>query len=300
MRDGLEYFNLMPVWDWRHVPGTTGFSKVYRISPQSVSANANNGKSSVTAMKFHSKDSLQKQNLSGHKFWATHDGVVVSLVGNIRGNISGSAFTTIDQSRWRGDVTVNRPGNILKAGSHKFTDVSWIHHAGFVYITMPFYPTKINLELKQVTANWRLVSHSQPEKRVSENIFMPVIDHGHIVEEGYNGYVIAHAATSREAQAIASKPQWAVMRNSQQCQGVFFNDGTVMAAFYIRDAPLTYENKLTLEASEPCLILIEDNRLYVSSFDATEKKITIKWNNRTFSVTTAATGVGTEGQTNEE
>jgi chondroitin AC lyase len=300
VHDGFEYFNLMPVWNWRHVPGTTSFPKASTTSPQSFAGNVNNGKSSLTAMKFHSLDSLGKQYITGHKFWASHDGMIVSLVGNVHGNISGSAFTTIDQCRWRGDVTVNRPGNILKAGSHKFTDVRWIHHAGFVYITMPFYPTKLDLELKEVKGNWRSVSHSQPEKAVTENVFMPVVDHGHLVDEGYTGFVVVHASTPHEAQSITAKPQWEVMRNNKDCQGVYFKDGTVMAAFFTNNSQLTHENKLTLEVSEPCLILIENNQLFVSSMDATEKKIRIKWNNRIFNVTTTAYSNGTAAMSPEQ
>jgi hypothetical protein len=102
------------------------------------------------------------------------------------------------------------------------------------------------------------------------------------------------------AQSIAAKAQWGVMRNSEECQGVYFTDGTVMAAFFTRNANITREDEFALEASEPCLILIEDNRLYVSSFDGTAKKITIKWNNRTFNVVTTSYGEGTEAHTTDE
>lgn len=300
VRDGLEYFNMMPAWNWKYVPGTTSFTKAVGTIPQSFLGNVSYGKSSLTAMKLNLTDSLNRQQLSAHKFWASHDGMIISLVGNIKGNISGSAYTTIDQCRWRGDVTVNRPGNVLKAGSHRLSNVSWIHHASFVYITMPFYPTNMNFELKEITGNWRSVSHSQPEKKVTENVFTSFIDHGHITEEGYNGYVIAYAPTVAEAQAIAAKPQWRVMRNSQYSQGVYFLDGTAMVAFYSGNSPITYENKLSLEASEPCLVLIEDNRIFVSSIDATSKKIRIKWNDKVFSVITSPLGNAVEGQTPDE
>jgi chondroitin AC lyase len=300
VHDGLEYFNMMPAWNWKYVPGTTSFPKASTTSPQAFAGNVNNGKSSLTAMKLSISDSLKRQELSALKFWASHDGIIVSLVGDVRGNMSGNAFTTIDQCRWRGDVTVNRPGNILKVGSHKMSNVSWIHHSGFVYITMPFYPTNLNIELKEVSGNWRSVSHSQPEKKVTENVFTYFIDHGHVTEQGYNGYVIAYAPTVADAQAIAAKPQWRVMRNNEHCQGVYFKDGTAMVAFYSGNSPITYENKLSLEASEPCLVLIEDNRIFVSSVDATTKKIRVKWNNRAFSVTTSPLGNAVEGQTLDE
>jgi chondroitin AC lyase len=298
VHDGMEYFNLMPAWNWQVIPGITSFPNASVIERQSLVGNVNNEKSGAVAMALQLKDSTGKQYLSGQKFWAIHDGVMVCLTGNVHGTIAGHAFTTLDQCRWRGDVTVNKPGNILKAGIHKMDNVRWIHHAGFVYMTMPFWKTSMTIELKKTTGNWRSINSTQVDKTVTENIFLTSIDHGHLVEEGYGGYVVAHAASVKKAQAIASEPAWAILSNGPKVQAVRFNDGTVMAAFFV---PGMEEHiKINLEVSQPCIVLIENNKMYVTDLAFTGRKIRIRWNNLVYNVTTLPHGATTTAQQETE
>lgn len=308
MHDGLEYFNLMPAWNWQFLPGVTSFPKAKIIERQILSGNVNNGKSGGTAMQVVLKDSLQKQQLVAHKFWAMHRERLVCLTTNLEGTFSGNASTTLDQCRWRGDVTVNKPGNVLKAGSHKMDNVKWIHHANFAYITMPFYQTSIILELKSVSGNWRSVSRAEPDKRVTENVFHPRIDHGHLQQNGdqdygYGGYVIAHASTPQQAQAIASQPEWEIMRNNKNCQAVYFNDGSVIAAFFT-PFTLTHNTRdqkaISLEVNAPCMVFVENNKIYVSDLAYAGKTIRLKWNNTVFKVETPHAGGSTLAQAVEE
>jgi chondroitin AC lyase len=297
VHDGMEYFNLMPVWNWQMIPGITSFPRGRIIERQSLVGNANNEKSGAVAMALQLKDSTGKQHLWAQKFWAIHDGMMVCLIGNVHGTIAGHAVTTMDQCRWRGDVTVNKPGNILKAGIHKMDNVRWIHHAGFVYMTMPFWKTSMTIELKNTTGNWRSINSTQVDKTVTENIFLTSIDYGHLVE-GYGGYVVAHASSVKNAQLIASQPGWEIFRNSKDCQFVYFKDGTMMAAFY---TTLPMKNvKIDMEVSEPCIVLIENNKLYVTDLTFTGKKIRIRWNHLIFNVTTLPNGATTNAQSETE
>jgi chondroitin AC lyase len=294
VHDGMEYFNLMPVWNWQMIPGVTSFPNARVIERQSLVGNVNNEKSGAVAMALQLKDLTGKQYLSGQKFWAIHNGVMVCLAGNVHGTIAGHAATTVDQCRWRGDVTVNKPGNILKAGIHKMDNVRWIHHAGFAYMTMPFWKTSMTIELKKATGNWRSINSTQVDKIITENIFLTSIDHGHLVEDGYGGYVVAHAASAKNAQLIASDPPWEIFRNSKDCQFVYFKDGTMMAAFYTT-LPMKNE-KADIEVSQPCLLLIENNKIYVTDMAFTGRKIRIRWNNLVFNVTTLPHGASTAAQ----
>jgi chondroitin AC lyase len=298
VRDGMEYLNLMPVWDWKYLPGATSFNKAKLIERSDLAGNVNDGESGLTAVKIMLKDSLQQQHLTALKFYAAHNGSVVCLVGNIDGDISGHAFTSLDQSRWRGDVTVNKPGNVLKPGTHQFNNVSWIHHAGFAYITMPFYQTSMRIELKSVSGSWKSINSSMPDKRVTEKIFHPKIDHGHLLKDSYSGYAVAYASTPQQAQTIASNPAWQILRNYEDCQAVYFEDGTVMAAFYTT-TPLK-SDQIQLEVSAPCLILIKGNKMYVTDLAHWETDIRIKWNNTIFKVTTPANGATIEAHQDQD
>ncbi len=59
--------------------------------------------------------------------------------------IKGDIFTVLDQCRWQGPVTVNTPGQVLKAGNYELSKVKWVYHAGFAYI--PLTPATIDLKI---------------------------------------------------------------------------------------------------------------------------------------------------------
>lgn len=302
MHDGMEYFNLMPVWNWQRLPGVTSFDKARIIERPQLAGNVNNGKSSATAMDLMLKDSLQTQHLSARKFWAVHNGVMVCLVGGMAGRFAGNAVTTLDQCRRRGDVTVNKPGNILKPGVHKLNNVSWIHHAGFVYITFPFltYKVPMYVGLESRNGNWQSINRQQPDKSVTDNVFHLSIDHGHLLEGETtgDGYIVARAETPQAAQAIASKPEWGILRDYADAQVVHFKDGTIMAAFY--KPHMLGSSVVNLEVSGPCLLLIENRKLYVASIDGKGRSVRVKWNNLVFKVTPPANGATVEAQAIDE
>jgi chondroitin AC lyase len=255
-----------------------------------MTGNVSDGKSGLTSMQVTLKDGAGKQHLSAQKIWATHKDIVVCLTGNVEGHISGNAFTTLDQCRWRGDVTVNAPGNILKEGIYKSASVKWIHHAGFAYITFPFYETKMEIELKTATGNWSDLSKSNPQRNVTEKIFHAKIDHGHTVNAentGYTGYIVVPAATALEAQQLAAKPTWGILRGNNNCLSVIFDDETIMTAFF--NAMALKNDRVDLEVNRPCLVLIADGKLYVSNFtSAPGERIRIRWNKTSFEVVTSS------------
>jgi hypothetical protein len=102
------------------------------------------------------------------------------------------------------------------------------------------------------------------------------------------GYAMAYAPTPQRAAAIAADPEWQILRNDKHTQMVYFKDGTVMAAFFSAGS-LTHP-KIQLEVSQPCLILIAGNKMYISDPDRTGKDVRVKWNNVAMDVTLPLNG----------
>ncbi|HSC39158.1 MAG TPA: polysaccharide lyase family 8 super-sandwich domain-containing protein, partial [Chitinophagaceae bacterium] len=107
VRNGSEYFNLMPVWNWWHLPGVTAFEGAEKIDRRDFTGSVTNNESGLSVMDYD-MEGAGGQSLTTRKYWACHNGLVVCLLANLQQkNIPTNAFTTLDQCRWQTDVTVN-------------------------------------------------------------------------------------------------------------------------------------------------------------------------------------------------
>lgn len=282
IRNGEEYFNLMPVWDWTALPGITAFKGADHINRKFFVGSVSSGASGLSAMDYQMRNKERTKVLSARKFWAFHNDVVICLIAGLEGkNIDGDIYTALDQSRWQSDVTVNKPGNVMKAGSHNMTDVEWIHHAGFAYI--PLQPAAFDLRLQEVSGTWESINASIKTDTVTETIFLPVMLHN-IEKSRSAGYALALCETPEDAKKLAKKPAWEVLRNDEICQAVQFDDGTVMAAFFSADQ-LKIGKKKTLKVDQPCLVLIENGKLYASDPSHEGKTVACNWAGKTYKIT---------------
>jgi chondroitin AC lyase len=84
IRNGKEYFNLMPVWDWQRLPGITAFQGAARSGRKDFAGGVSDGKSGLTAMDYLMRGRGTKDSVSAHKIWACHSGQVVCLIAGLK------------------------------------------------------------------------------------------------------------------------------------------------------------------------------------------------------------------------
>jgi hypothetical protein len=216
-----------------------------------------------------SKD--KSKSITAKKFWAAADQQVVCLIAGLEGSGTPTAYTTLDQCRWRGPVMVNEENNTLEEGVHELNKVSWIQHAGFAYI--PIGPTKIDLHLATATGSWKEINASETNTLVTEKVFMPVMQH-EVIENGTAGYVMVACKSPKEAAKMAASPRWKVLRNDREVQSVLFDDGTLMAAFY-HAGRLQLPNKKQVSVDQPCLIMVIKGDIWLSSPSGSSITVTL-------------------------
>jgi len=282
IRDGQEYFNLMPVWDWEKLPGITGFTVAGKERDPVVSGGivrhpftggVTDSLSGLSVMDYEMKDSAGHW-LKARKYWACHDDVVVCLVGDLRTSDTGThAFTVLDQCRKRGNVVVD--GRVVSAGDDRSSSARWIWHSGVAYIFLQ--PQRAEVHTGEISGNWRDINLSLPDTRVKDSIFMPVIQ-----APASFGYVLTACGQAREVKALIKRPSWKVLRNDSSCQAVQFGDGVVMCAFWRGGAvDLDGQGRVAgnghrkMAVDAPCLLLLSGNRLYVSNPSHASREVTV-------------------------
>jgi len=274
--NGKEYYDLMPVWDWEHLPGITGCAGGAAGSAavgvavgaagganlvrHAFTGGVSDGQSGVTVM-----DYQVGEGLTARKFWACHDGVVVCLIGDLRSD--AAAYTTIDQCRWQGNIVAD--GRVLSEGVDTLNDVRWIQHAGKACIFLR--PSKLVVRAGSSSGSWQSINASEPSTPVTEKLYMPVMLHSPGTDSC--GYVLTACATPREARSLARRPSWNVVRNGRDCQVVRFKDGLVVGAFYTGGS-LALDGHRKVTVDQPCLLMVEKDAVYIS--DPSQKGMAVK------------------------
>lgn len=241
IRNGEEYTDLMPVWDWEHLPGVTAFPGARSISRKPFTGSVTDGYSGLTVMDYHLGD------VAARKFWACYDNMMVCLIAEIQG--VDSMYTTLDQCRLQGDVWINTQQKPLQQGDHHLRNIRWIYHNKLAY--MPLETSAVNLHMTTQEGSWQSINASGTSDIVKEKAFMPVL-------QRTQGYAVAYCDNLRRVRRLADKKPWKVLKNTAACQALQWEDGTVMAAFYEAG------NVGDLTVDRACLVLVKGDAIHVT------------------------------------
>lgn len=294
IRNGEEYYNLLPLWNWTALPGVTLFANAHVAERRQYVGAVSNGSVGFSAMDYALKDSTGNAGIAARKFWACYDDVVVCLVADLQAkNVNGPVYTALDQCRLQGPVFVNNKKHQVAMGDHQVQLVQWIYHAGFAYI--PAQPAAINLQLKTVTGSWTTINASEITTPLQDQVFLPVLQH-HSLPASF-AYALSYVKSPAAARKLAANPTWKILRNDSVCQAVTFPDGTVMAAFYSA-GKLEAGKKLHVQVNQPCLVLLQKGKLYLSDPRHAGGRVTITINDKPFTLSLPADGTTIEQNLN--
>jgi chondroitin AC lyase len=222
--------------------------------------------------------------VSARKFWAAHNGVVVALIGALDADgCAPPVRTALDQCRLRGAVTAADADGvavIAEPGRRELRGARWIHHAGLLYV--PLGGAAVSLTTGPATGSWHEINNNYPDTPVTEPVFLPVMEHGVSPRGASAGFAMLACASAADAEALAARPSWRVLRNDAACQAVRFDDGAMMAAFYepaeipaavpadgveappIPHSEIRIPHSPSLSAAQPCIALVSQGQLFVT------------------------------------
>ncbi|MBN8784304.1 MAG: chondroitin AC lyase [Terrimonas ferruginea] len=255
LRDGKEYFDLMPLWDWQYLPGITSFDPQAKIERSAYAGTVTDGESGLTAMHY----SLRKDSslLTARKTWIIRGNQMIALIAGLnRKNISAPVFTIIDQSLWREPVLSGNK-KINKPGVYSFSTNENLFHNGLVISLLTAGSGK--LVLRDTIGTWKSINDGEQPTEVKAKIFQPMLEHQ---SDSAAAYMVSYCS-SPDDRKTASTRQWEIIRNDKDCQAIRFTDGMIMAAFH-EAGSLNTNGETTLQVDRPCLLHYYSNRLTLS------------------------------------
>lgn len=182
LQSGKEYLKLMPLWNWRRLPGLTALQDRASLRPPDrVKFHANhsplvggvsNGICGSVMME------LKTDQLEGRKSYLCFDNYIVAIGTGIKGKSSFPVNTTMDSCWYPGKVVIsdrNRKQEITE-GCKKIEKVSHISYGGKnLYFIKP---TNVSVQIEYRERDWSKIQPSYKGQKVTGRLLTIFTDHG--------------------------------------------------------------------------------------------------------------------------
>ncbi|MDZ8119167.1 polysaccharide lyase family 8 super-sandwich domain-containing protein [Pontiella agarivorans] len=261
-RDGSEYEDIVPLWDWKRLPGTTCDQGQTNLVPKSwnkgyggsdFSGVLGTGETGMAAMMY------KRKNLVARKSYFFFRDQIVCLGAGISGETDGDVYTSIEQSWMKGDVQ---------------KDEGFIHHNGIAYQVLDGDPV---LRSGNVVGNWTGSFPDRADRPESGDVFSAWINHGKSPKDATYAYRIFSPAGNERSGQMSE-----VLSNTKALQAVTCEQ-TVYAVFYVAGR-LEIGAGRAVEASGPCLLLMGDKGLKVADPTHSLQTLKIRVNEKSYQI----------------
>lgn len=192
-RNGDEYLDIAPVWNWRHIPGTTVYDDgkelwgthkrlPYNKSPRVFGDIC--GDVMVVAMEY------DRDSVKAKKIWAFNKDMILCIGDDISSLRNGDEIiTTVEQSRLLGPVESGR---------------SYIRHNGITYISLDKPFTSGGKIIGK--GNWTAAAAYYGNEEITADMFEITISHGTDAKDGnYRYCIVPTGIGAKEAIRLVKK-----------------------------------------------------------------------------------------------
>lgn len=227
-KDGTEYLDIFPLWDWRRLPGVTAYmddSPLPMPGKKDKYSNRSNfvgglsdGINGISAMQ------LRRDGLKADKFWLFADSAIVCLGAGITSDSTLQVSTSVEQSWHKGDVLVFRNDKKLEFKNRLSVTSSGLRilHNGIAYI-FPNEDTECTVEVAEKSGDWHNIMQTYSDKKSSGSVFSIYMTHGTAPDNASYQYIIMPEATAAMLKSF-NPDSYKVIRNDKEVQAVMHND----------------------------------------------------------------------------
>jgi chondroitin AC lyase len=226
-RTGAEYANIMPIWEWDKIPGTT--SRDYTDDEGSTikqdwgipgttefSGGVSDGTYGVSTY------ALNYDSVQAKKAWFFFDKEVVCLGAGISSQSTENITTTVNQAWLKSNIsitTTHRKDVLLAPNSNiEISKVKWLLQDSIGY----FFPQGGNLNLSNhiQNGNWYRINHFQSKDEVSGKVFKAWFNHGSKPQKSRYAYIVVPGISSVDEMKKYNPSMIQILENTATVQAV--------------------------------------------------------------------------------
>ena len=212
MPNGGEYDNLMPVWDFCRIPGSTArietddaLMEKRAIWHGKMPENQYGCGEILDEMVGCIWQDMKYNGVSGVIARFFIDGMLVALGSDLCASGAEPIVTTLEQCRLEGSLRQERCAGHCA-----------IRHNGTVYALLDSHELQFDTQMR--TGNWKRINESESAPPVTEDVLTVWIDHG--TAPANASYAFAILSEAMAEQKLASVK---VLANTSQCQAIEWN-----------------------------------------------------------------------------
>lgn len=277
-RNGDEYYNIFPVWDWNKVPGVTAPEASAEIATnwgemgKSVfSGGVSDGRSGVMAFL------LNDRGVKAAKSWFFFDREVVCLGAGISSGAGSRVTTCVDQCLLAGEVQTSAGGQAVvneTAAPGQKRKLDWVLHDSVLYYFPQ--PSEVWIRAGVQSGNWSQINYNYSAERLEKGVFKLWFDHGSGVKDGTYAYIVAPGITDPESYRGGDVE---IVENRGDRQAVYHREEDRMQAVFYEAGEVVYRG-ITLKVERPCTMIVKGwsgKKPEVILSDPTQKEKRIGW-----------------------
>lgn len=260
-KDGKEYLDIFPLWDWRKLPGVTAFAadapmpQIKSYQPRnkgSFVGAVSDGKQGMTVME------LNRAGVKAHKAWVCTDDYVLCLGADIQADSNLVVTTSIEQCHKNGELLSleNDQWNTVKKKDAVGKEQRFFHNnTGYIVWGNS---QEVVAEAAERTGRWHDIMQMYTPKETSGEVTTIYLKHGVSPKQGSYQYLIL-PATDKSNVAAFDLSDIQVLRNDVTVQAVYSKkDETCWVAAY-QPAQLAVNKNMTLDIQTPGIYMIQKN-----------------------------------------
>ena len=279
MRNGTEFNDIFPVWDWNRIPGVT--APIVDTVKQNKTDDYYNPNPFVGGLAHKSAGistfHLSRNGIDARKSWFYLNGKLLCLAADIKTKSGKEIITGVNQCLQKGNAIISfSDGKTTETVDTLFSSsgIKTIWHDSIGY----FFPenNSTSLSLKTQSGNWHDIADPYSGKKVSDKIFKLWLNHGlNATKQNSYSYMVLPSVSQKELIEFSKNPDTEILSNTASVQAVKLKNNSVLQfVFHKKSRINTFSNKDFVIAETPGLLQLEKDKtahLVVTVADPTQK-----------------------------
>lgn len=277
-KDGKEYLNIFPLWDWRKLPGVTAFEdnapmpliKSYQPRNKGTFVGAvSDEKQGMTVME------LDRAGVKAHKAWVCTDDFILCLGAGIQADSNLVVTTSIEQCHKNGELLSweNTRWNVVNTKqSAKGKEQRYFHNnTGYIVWGNTH---EVVAETAERTGSWYDVMQMYHPEETHGEVTAIYLTHGVAPKQGTYQYLIL-PGMGKENVAAFNLSDIQILRNDATVQAVYSEGNTTCWVAAYQPVQLTVSTDLILNVQTPGIYMIRKNefgRYIINYADPTQQR----------------------------
>tara|TARA_R110001592_G_scaffold361272_1_gene671563 strand:- start:7408 stop:9567 length:2160 start_codon:yes stop_codon:yes gene_type:complete len=270
--NGDEYSNIMPVWDWAMIPGTTfPYTKEF---PKRAKWGANIGNTTfVGGVSDGSYGAavlnLDEVNIIAKKSWFFFDDEIACLGAGIVDNSNREVRTTINQawmktpSYYREIDKTTEAEATLSTTVYLNSNLKYIRNGKFGY----YFPNKndVKFTMQSKSGSWYDINKLEDStKTETGNVFSLWIDHGKNPSNASYSYIVVPNLDSEKKAKDYDMSTLNIIENTAQIQAVFHKNLNMLQAVFHQAGSVHFQGK-SITVNKPCALMLKEGEIVTIS-----------------------------------